>query len=98
MDTSIASDMINELDKKIDEIKKSKESKENKKNKDDIKKDNSQNDFDYTINTNNTFNIIDSILKQNNNRDLINHQFSSYSEFINTYIGDIIRQFNTRTI
>ena len=98
MDTNIASDMINELDKKIDEIKKSKKSKESKENKDDIKKDNSQNDFDYTINTNNTFNIIDSILKQNNNRDLINHQFSSYSEFINTYIGDIIRQFNTRTI
>jgi len=84
--TRNATNIINELDKKIDEGK--------EKTKDKIK-DKSKNDFDYE---NNTFNIIDSILKQNNNRDLINHQFSSYSEFINTYIGDIIRQFNTRTI
>ena len=49
------------------------------------------NDFD---NTKYTFNIIDTILKNN----MIKHQHDSYAEFINTYIGDIIRQFNTRTI
>ena len=90
--SNYANTIISELDKKIEEVKKNKDSKDGQNGQ------NGQNEFDYTINTNNTFNIIDSILKQNNNRDLINHQFSSYSEFINTYIGDIIRQFNTRTI
>ena len=44
------------------------------------------------------YTIIDSIIKQNNNKEFINHQLSSYKQFIVKDIGDIIKQFNTRKI
>ncbi len=51
------------------------------------------NDFDYYANT---FDVIDTILSQHNNRELVNHQHTSYKQFIEKDIGDVIRQFNTR--
>jgi len=52
----------------------------------------------FCLNTNETFEIIDSIFNQNNNKELINHQLSSYKQFIIKDIDDIIRQFNTRVL
>jgi len=64
--------------------------------KDNDKKNNiSVNNFDYYVNT---FDIIDSILSQHNNRELVNHQHTSYKQFIEKDIGDVIRQFNTRKL
>ena len=51
--------------------------------------------FDYYVDT---FDVIDAILKQNNNREMVNHQLSSYKQFIEKDIGDIIKQFNTRKL
>ena len=51
--------------------------------------------FDYYTNT---FDVIDTILHQNNKRELANHQLTSYKQFIEKDLGDIIRQFNTRKI
>ena len=51
--------------------------------------------FDYY---NYTFDVIDTILNQHNNRELVNHQHTSYKQFIEKDIGDIIKQFNTRKI
>lgn len=42
--------------------------------------------------------IIASILKQNDNKEFINHQLTSYKQFITKDIGDIIKQFNTRKL
>ena len=53
---------------------------------------------DYNLNTNETFEIIDSIFNQNDNKELINHQLSSYKQFIIKDINDIIKQFNTRVL
>jgi DNA-directed RNA polymerase II subunit RPB2 len=53
------------------------------------------NNFDYY---NYTFDVIDTILNQHNNRELVNHQYTSYKQFIEKDIGDIIRQFNTRKL
>lgn len=53
------------------------------------------NDFDYYANT---FDVIDTILSQHNNRELVNHQHTSYKQFIEKDIGDVIRQFNTRKL
>jgi DNA-directed RNA polymerase II subunit RPB2 len=65
--------------------------------KDEIKHiiGNKTNDFDYY---GNTFDVIDTILNQHNNRELVNHQHTSYKQFIEKDIGDIIRQFNTRKL
>ena len=58
-----------------------------------MKKDN-----EFYLNTDDTFKIVDSIFNQNNNKELINHQLSSYKQFITKDIDDIIRQFNTRVL
>lgn len=42
--------------------------------------------------------IIKSILKQNDCKEFINHQLTSYKQFITKDIGDIIKQFNTRKL
>ena len=42
--------------------------------------------------------IIESILKQHDNKEFINHQLTSYKQFITKDIGDIIKQFNTRKL
>ena len=65
--------------------------------KDEIKHiiGNKTNDFDYY---GNTFDVIDTILNQHNNRELVNHQHTSYKQFIEKDISDIIRQFNTRNL
>jgi DNA-directed RNA polymerase beta subunit len=52
-------------------------------------------EFDYYSDT---FDVIDTILLQHNNRELVNHQLASYKQFIEKDIGDIIRQFNTRKL
>jgi len=54
-----------------------------------------KNTFDYYTDT---FEVIDTILKQHNNRELVNHQHASYKQFIEKDIGDIIKQFNTRKL
>ena len=84
--------LVNELDSKIAEAK-----AETIKNKEDIMSGakNADNSFDYFTNT---FDVIDTILTQHNNRELVNHQHSSYKQFIEKDIGDIIRQFNTRKL
>lgn len=84
--------LVNELDTKIAEAK-----SETQKNKEDIISGikNPENSFDYFTNT---FDVIDTILTQHNNRELVNHQHSSYKQFIEKDIGDIIRQFNTRKL
>ena len=56
---------------------------------------NINNSFDYYKNT---FDVIDTILHRNNKKDLVNHQFTSYKQFIEKELGDIIRKFNTREI
>ena len=53
---------------------------------------------DFQLNTSQTFEIVDSIFNQNNNKELINHQLSSYKQFITKDINDIIKQFNTRVL
>jgi len=52
----------------------------------------------FKLNTTQSFEIIDSIFNQNNNKELINHQLSSYKQFITKDIDDIIKQFNTRVL
>ena len=44
------------------------------------------------------FKILDSIFKQNDNREMIAHQYGSYDQFIKKDLGDIIKQFNTRKL
>ena len=44
------------------------------------------------------FKIIKSIIKQNKGKEMVNHQLSSYKQFITKDIGDIIKQFNTRKL
>ena len=58
-------------------------------------KQSDKNTYDYYTHT---FDVIDTILQQHNNRELINHQHESYKQFINKDLGDIIRQFNTRKL
>ena len=84
--------LVNELDTKIAEAK-----AETLKNKEDVISGakTADNSFDYFTNT---FDVIDTILTQHNNRELVNHQHSSYKQFIEKDIGDIIRQFNTRKL
>ncbi len=74
-----------------------KEMNEKNAGKDGEKDDNVNkiNNFDYYTYT---FDVIDTILKQHNNRELVNHQHTSYKQFIEKDIGDIIRQFNTRKL
>ena len=43
---------------------------------------------------NNTFDVIESFLKQYNGEILINHQISSFNEFIDTYLPNILYQYN----
>ena len=52
-------------------------------------------DSKYTIDP---FKILDSIFKQNDNREMIAHQYGSYDQFIKKDLGDIIKQFNTRKL
>ena len=42
--------------------------------------------------------MIDSILYQRNTNELVNHQHSSYKQFIEKNLHDIIQQFNPRKI
>jgi len=70
----------------------SKEVPDNKDNKDNK---NEKNNFNYYENT---FNVIDSILYQRNTNELVNHQHSSYKQFIEKNLHDIIQQFNPRKI
>ena len=42
----------------------------------------------------NTFNVINSFLKQDNGEILINHQLSSFNEFIEFYLPNILYQYN----
>ncbi len=56
---------------------------------------NLKNNFNYQ---DNTFDVIDTILTQHENRELVNHQHASYKQFIEKDIGDIINQFNTRKL
>ena len=46
----------------------------------------------------NTFNVIDHILYQRNTNELVNHQHTSYKQFIDKNLGDIIQQFNPREL
>ena len=46
----------------------------------------------------NTFNVIDHILYQRNTNELVNHQHTSYKQFIDKNFGDIIQQFNPREL
>ena len=43
---------------------------------------------------NNTFDVINSFLKQYDGEILINHQISSFNEFIDTYLPNILYQYN----
>ena len=67
--------------------------------KDELEKDEpikeEKNNFNYYENT---FNVIDSILYQRNTNELVNHQHSSYKQFIEKNLHDIIQQFNPRKI
>ena len=89
---ALVSEIVEELDSKIATAK-----AETQKNKEDIMSGvkTPDNSFDYFTNT---FDVIDTILTQHNNRELVNHQHSSYKQFIEKDIGDIIRQFNTRKL
>lgn len=42
--------------------------------------------------------VIDTIMKQHQNREIVYHQHASYEQFIKKDIGDIIKQFNTRKL
>ena len=86
VETKNVSEMIEELDKKIEE------SKNKHINKNNIE---SKNNFNYN---DNTFDVINTILTQHENKELVNHQYTSYKQFIEKDIGDIIRQFNTRKL
>ena len=61
----------------------------------DDEKVNDKDSFNYYENT---FNVIDSILYQRNTNELVNHQLSSYKQFIDKNLDDIIQQFNIRKI
>ena len=89
---ALVTEIIEDLDTKIAEAK-----AETLKNKQDIISGSKtpDNSFDYFTNT---FDVIDTILTQHNKRELVNHQHSSYKQFIEKDIGDIIRQFNTRKL
>jgi DNA-directed RNA polymerase II subunit RPB2 len=66
--------------------------------------DNSENKFqdnpaiEKDIDRKDVYNIINSLIKQNGGKEFINHQLTSYKQFITKDIGDIIRQFNTRIL
>ena len=60
-----------------------------------VKEEPEKNNFNYYENT---FNVIDSILYQRNTNELVNHQHSSYKQFIEKNLHDIIQQFNPRKI
>lgn len=70
----------------------------------DIKKDKSMNMgkedelVREEIDRNDVHTIINSLIKQNGGKEFINHQLTSYKQFITKDIGDIIRQFNTRIL
>ena len=51
--------------------------------------------FDYFTDS---FTVIDTIMKQNDNREIVYHQHTSYRQFIEKDLGDIIKQFNTRKL
>ena len=83
------------LDKKeTTDIKTDKEEKE-KEDKEDKEDKEVDTDFNYYENT---FNVIDSILYQRHTNELVNHQHSSYKQFIDKNLDDIIQQFNPRKI
>ena len=82
------SDIIKDLDHKIDESRQQNNSNMNISI-------HSKNNFNYK---DNTFDVINTILTQHENRELVNHQYTSYKQFIEKDIGDIIRQFNTRKL
>ena len=65
------------------------EAKLEEKNSDDAE------EFNYYKNT---FDVIDNILYQRNTNELVNHQHSSYKQFIDKNLNDIIQQFNPRKI
>jgi len=87
---SEVSELVNELNRKINNSK-----SEAKSNSDSKSSPNSDTEYDYY---GNTFDVIDTILTQHENRELVNHQHTSYKQFIEKDIGDIIRQFNTRKL
>ena len=72
--------------------------KNNNKTDVDIKLNSNKLEKDEKISQENIDEIIKSIFKQNNNKEFINHQLSSYKQFITKDIGDIIKQFNTRKL
>jgi DNA-directed RNA polymerase beta subunit len=77
-----------------DSIKDAFEHSLNKK-EDDIDTLDDEKKFNYYKNT---FDVIDTILYQRNTNELVNHQHSSYKQFIDKNLGDIIQQFNTREL
>ena len=86
--TNINNSIINELDQKIEESKHYNNTNTNTQ----LPK---KNNFNYSEDT---FDVIDTILTQNDKKELVNHQYLSYKQFIEKDIGDIIQQFNTRKI
>ena len=88
METKSVCEIVEDLNKKIEESNKTRENSSKKEFK-------SKNNFNYNVNT---FDVINTILTQHENRELVNHQYTSYKQFIEKDIGDIIRQFNTRKL
>ena len=72
-----------------DKFEEKPEEKPEEKNSDDAE------EFNYYKNT---FDVIDNILYQRNTNELVNHQHSSYKQFIDKNLNDIIQQFNPRKI
>ena len=72
-----------------------KENKKENKKENDIDTIDNNDKFNYYKNT---FNVIDYILYQGNTNELVNHQHTSYKQFIDKNMGDIIQQFNTREL
>jgi len=72
--------------------------KENKKDNEIDNEIDNLNDKDKFNYYKNTFSVIDYILYQRNTNELVNHQHTSYKQFIDKNLGDIIQQFNTREL
>ena len=80
----------------LQDLEKDLEKAEYEKDEEDDKEDiNAKDNFNYYENT---FNVIDNILHQRNTNELVNHQHSSYKQFIDKNLDDIIQQFNPRKI
>jgi len=101
METKTVSEIVEDLDRKIEESKIKHNSKHNSNHNSKQDLQNSKQDLQNKNNFNyndNTFDVINTILTQNENKELVSHQYASYEQFIVKDIGNIIEQFNTRKL